>query len=283
MSGPSSAAVSAGGASPKPTAASSAPPSAVLVPDEVSLREAWASLGTELVDSLLRLRINLVEADRDGKHWLRMVKVSEEIETAAIKRLIPDMVRLAIECGDTDGTGEHIQYLVVVSKLADLLIEEHQSEDRASAEKILTLKSSELKTACDLKATDDTITCASLKEILTAEPFSLMPAGLQAVLRALGLKDDTDKVTTLKVLFKYAKGMHEELLAGIRKKIIDKYTTLQMAFRNIAKGTSAIKVADLKHVLEDLDKNLSKADLARVLDIADADRSGTIEFSEFNI
>lgn len=99
MSGPSSAAVSAGGASPKPTAASSAPPSAVLVPDEVSLREAWASLGTELVDSLLRLRINLVEADRDGKHWLRMVKVSEEIETAAIKRLIPDMVRLAIECG----------------------------------------------------------------------------------------------------------------------------------------------------------------------------------------
>lgn len=38
--------------------------------------------------------------------------------------------------GDTDGTGEHIQYLVVVSKLADLLIEEHQSEDRASAEKV---------------------------------------------------------------------------------------------------------------------------------------------------
>ena len=96
------------------------------------------------------------------------MKVSEEIEKAAIQRLIPDWVRLAIECGpvpahsptsrsctsdlsqcallivwcflvttgDTDGSGEHIHYYVVVSKLADLLIEEHQAEDRASAEKV---------------------------------------------------------------------------------------------------------------------------------------------------
>ena len=30
------------------------------------------------------------------------------------------------------------------------------------------------------------------------------------------------------VLFKYAKGMHEELLAGIRKKIIDKFISLKV-------------------------------------------------------
>ena len=64
---------------------------------------------------------------------------------------------------------------------------------------VLTSKSSELKIAIDGKATDETITCASLKEILSAEPFSLTAAGLQAVLRNLGLKDDTDKVTILKV------------------------------------------------------------------------------------
>ena len=54
-------------------AASSALPDTLVVPDEASLREAWVSIETDLVDRLLALRRNLVEADRDGKHRLRMV------------------------------------------------------------------------------------------------------------------------------------------------------------------------------------------------------------------
>ena len=66
------------------------------------------------------------------------------------------------------------------------------------------------------------------------------------------------------LLYKYAKGTHEGLLSGIRRRIVDKFTSLKVAFRNISKGTAAIKVADLRGVIEDLDPTISKADLSRV-------------------
>ena len=304
--------------------------------DTAKLRESWSSLSADLVEQLLALRKALADEDKDGKQKLDVASVQGAIEKAKIARVQPDMMKIAIECGDTDGSGENIVYGRVVSKLADLLIEEDQAEVRATADKVIAEKSAELKDALDAKSVDGIVTCGTLKTILAAAPFSLGTEGERAVLRSLGLKDEKDKITVLKVLYKYAKGTHEDLLSGIRRRIVDKFTSLKVAFRNISKGTAAIKVADLRGVVEDLDPTISKADLSRVraphpprvlparlsqpprppaspralrparltaerlhtlprdgegsarhaaqvMDIADADRSGAIDFSEFSV
>ena len=79
--------------------------------------------------------------------------------------------------------------------------------------------------------------------------------------------------------------LDQSIFAAVNEKIIDKYRSLKTAFDNLSKHEKAIKREVLVACLTDLplERKLRNDEVQDMIDLADADGSGTIEFQEFQI
>eukprot|EP00960_Hanusia_phi_P076805 768612-Hanusia_phi.AAC.6 len=220
--------------------------------------------------------------DKQGKAKLEKTKVLEKLGLLKELNISSEITKLATDVSYTL-ENEILNYRLFVSKLSELVFNDLESANIAKAKTELSSMRNAILASVSGNSSNEMITAAALKSILSSEPINLEQSLVDSVLRHCNLQQDNDAIYLLYFLRMFCPMLDQSLFTNINAKLIEKYQSLPTAFSSLSKQKGKISLTQLRGLLIDLDLGLKESELAELISLADSDGSGGIELDEFNV
>lgn len=144
-----------------------------------------------------------------------------------------DLVKLACELSDTDGSGQRMHLATFLAKLRQLHDETVDQDNVQAAKECLGMQGATLADAVRSRASADGVTISdnALRELLVSKSYDMPEEVVSSVLRSKVLRSDGGPISVSKFLTRMVPSADEELFAPLRVGLLEKYHTINSAFR----------------------------------------------------
>ena len=247
-----------------------------------------ARLPPELRRDMEKFQELLKAADSDV---LDRFALSTAINQCAIISQKTTLVEVALQRGDTTGTGTCLNTRAVLQQLCRDLLEDTDREHVEEAQTALRDKRAALVQWTEASGEHGYIEAGTLRRVLTATaPFALSAGVVSSLMRHLGVTDEAgESVRLTEVTRVLCPTLDQHVLTAINAKVMEKYGSLKTAFDALSKSAGKLSRQQLSELLAaqgawaplPLLSRLRLSEVEELVNLADADGSASIEYQEF--